>query len=253
MFDFTDTTVLVTGATSGFGAATARRFHALGARVIATGRRLERLDELATELGQGLHPLAFDVGDRAAVDAALATLHGDLAAVDILVNNAGLALGLKPAWQADLDDWLTMVRTNIDGVLYMTRALLPGMVERRHGHVINLSSVAANWPYPGGNVYGSTKAFLTQLSFNLRCDLNGTGVRVTSIEPGLCETEFSVVRFKGDSDAASRAYAGVDAMSADDIAEAVVWAASQPRHVNVNRIELMATEQAWGPFDIRRR
>lgn len=245
-------TVLVTGATAGFGAAMARRFVDLGDRVIGTGRRQERLDALRSELGEAFVPLCFDVSDRQACDDALATLSAEDRAVDILVNNAGLALGLGPAWESNLDDWMTMVRTNIDGVLYLTHALLPGMVERRTGHIVNLSSVAANWPYPGGHVYGSTKAFLTQLSFNLRSDLVGTGVRVTSIEPGLCDTEFSTVRFKGDAQAAAKPYADVDAMTADDIAEAVIWAASQPRHVNINRIELMATEQAWAGWSIHR-
>jgi 3-hydroxy acid dehydrogenase / malonic semialdehyde reductase len=252
MSDWSDTTVLVTGATAGFGQAIARRFAALGARVVGTGRRAERLEALRAELGSRFLPLVFDVRDRAAVEAALGSLSGAFARVDVLVNNAGLALGLDPVWKADPDDWEAMVRTNVDGVLHCTRALLPGMVERRRGHVVNLSSVAASWPYPGGHVYAATKAFVTQLSLAMRCDLVGTGVRVTSIEPGLAETEFSLVRFKGDSEAARRPYSGVEPLVAEDIAEAVVWAVSQPRHVNVNRIEIMATEQAWGPFAIHR-
>lgn len=240
--------VVVTGATSGFGRAAVRRFHALGYDVVGTGRRQERLDELSAELGARFTGLCFDISDRQACEAALSGV-GD---VDILVNNAGLALGLEPAWQASLDDWLTMVKVNIEGVLYLTRALLPGMVARKTGHIVNVSSVAASWPYPGSNVYGASKAFLTQFTLNLRCDLVGTRVRMTSIEPGLCETEFSLVRFKGDTAAASNPYANVEAMSADDIAEAIVWATQQPRHVNINRIELMATEQAWGPMAIHR-
>lgn len=245
-------TTLVTGATSGFGRAAVRRFHALGHRVIGTGRRQERLDELASELGERFVGLRFDVADREAVNAALASLQGPWAEIDVLVNNAGLALGLEPAHKANLDDWTTMVDTNINGVLYITRAVLPGMVERQRGHIVNISSIAANWPYPGGNVYGATKAFLSQFSNNLRSDLLGSRVRVSSIEPGLCETEFSLVRYKGDEGAAASPYANVEAMSADDIAEAIVWVTEVPRHVNVNRVELMATEQAWGPFAIHR-
>lgn len=252
MRDFTDSTVLVTGATAGFGAAVTRRFIDLGARVVGTGRRVERLETLREELGERFFPLVFDVRDRAAVDAALASLPEPFATIDVLVNNAGLALGLDPVQRADPDDWDTMVRTNVDGVLHCTHAVLPGMVERRRGHVVNLSSVAATWPYPGSHVYGATKAFVSQLSMSMRCDLIGTGVRVTSIEPGLAQTEFSLVRFRGDEGKAGRPYAGVDPLTADDIAEAVVWAVSQPRHVNVNRIEIMATEQAWGPFAIHR-
>jgi len=241
-------TVFITGVTSGFGRAAARQFHAKGHRVIGTGRRQERLDELAAELGQRFVGLCFDVTDRAAVDAAVAGV-GD---IDILVNNAGLALGLEPAWEADIEDWLTMVKVNIEGVLYLTRAVLPGMVARKHGHIVNVSSVAASWPYPGGNVYGASKAFLTQFTLNLRADLVGTRVRMSSIEPGLCETEFSLVRFKGDEAAADKPYADVEAMTADDIARTIVWVTEQPRHVNINRVELMATEQAWGPFAIAR-
>ena len=252
MTDLSDLTVLVTGATAGFGAATARHFAAEGARVIATGRRVARLEALVEEWGDQILPLAFDVGDRAAVDAALARLEGPFAEVDVLVNNAGLALGVEPAHRASLDEWETMVRTNVLGVLYVTRALLPGMVARQRGHIVNLGSIAGDWPYPGGNVYGGTKAFLAQLGRNLRCELLGSRVRVTSIEPGLAETEFSVVRFRGDADQAEKPYAGVEPLTADDIAEAILWAVRQPRHVNVNRIEIMATEQAWGPFAIHR-
>ena len=254
MTDWNNTTVLITGATSGFGAAAARKYHALGAWVIATGRRADRLISTQDELGDRYSFLVFDVGIRSEVDEAMDTmrLFPGFNGIDILVNNAGLALGLGPAQEADLDDWETMVRTNINGVLYMTRAILPGMVKRKRGHIVNISSIAASWPYPGGNVYGATKAFLTQFSLNIRCDVNGTGVRVTSIEPGLCETEFSLVRHQGDAAKAGEAYANVEAMSANDIAEAIVWVTAQPPHVNVNRMELMATNQAWATFDIRR-
>lgn len=240
--------VVVTGASSGFGEAIARRFVADGATVYGTGRRAERLSALATELGERFLPLVFDVTDRAAVQAALSGLQ-----VDVLVNNAGLALGLDPAWKADLDDWDTMISTNCTGLAYVTRAVLPGMVERGRGHVIMLSSVAASRPYPGGNVYGATKAFVSQLADNLRADLTGHPVRVTTLEPGLCdETEFSLVRFKGDADKARAAYRGVKALNGDDIAEAVRWVATLPPHVNINRMEMMPVMQSFGPLAVHR-
>ena len=245
-------TVCVTGATSGFGAAIARRFHAEGAYVIATGRRQDRLDALSAELGERLLPLAFDVGDREAVSKALGTLPAPFDEVDVLVNNAGLALGLGPAWTVDLADWDTMIRTNCNGVVYCTRALLPGMVARRRGHVINLGSAAASYPYPGGNVYGGTKAFVAQFSLNLRADLSGKNVRVTDIQPGIAETEFSVVRFKGDTDAAAKTYAGTRPLVAADIAETVLWCANLPEHVNINVLEVMPTDQSFSAFTIHR-
>jgi 3-hydroxy acid dehydrogenase/malonic semialdehyde reductase len=245
---------LVTGATAGFGAAIARLFVAEGWTVIAAGRRVERLEALRAELGEPLHPMALDVRDRAGVDAALAALPEHLRAIDLLVNNAGLALGLDPAHKADLDDWETMIDTNIKGLVYMTRALLPGMVERGRGHVVNISSVAANYPYPGGNVYGGTKAFVRQFSLNLRADLIGAPVRVTDIEPGMCGgTEFSNVRFHGDDAAADRVYEGVDYLTAGDVAEAVRWAVMQPAHVNINTLELMPVQQAFSPFAVSRK
>lgn len=252
MTDFTDVCVMVTGATAGFGAAATRRFIAAGARVVATGRRTERLVALRESLGDRVLPVAFDMSDREAIARAVETLPDGFADVTILVNNAGLALGLDPSASASLDDWDTMIDTNVRGLVHLTRHLLPGMVARGRGHVINISSVAANWPYPGGNVYGASKAFVSQFSRNLRSDLLGKGIRVTAIEPGLCETEFSVVRFKGDADAAKTPYQGLDPLTADDIAESIVWAASQPQHVNVNQIELMATNQAFGPFIFHR-
>ncbi len=252
MMDMTDWTVMVTGASSGYGEATARRFAALGARVILTGRREAPLKALAAELGDRTLPVAFDVGSKEQVHAAIDALPAPFDKVDILVNNAGLALGLEPSWKTDLTEWETMVQTNILGVLYCTRRLLPGMVERGRGHVINISSIAANYPYPGGNVYGATKAFVKQLSLNLRADLLGHPVRVTNIEPGLSKTNFSVVRFRGDESAADKAYEGVQPLSGDDIAEACIWAATLPAHVNINRIELMPTMQANGPLAVHR-
>ena len=252
MTDPSALTVLVTGSTSGYGAATARRFHAAGARVILTGRRQERLDEMASELGERVHTLCFDVRDRDAVQAAIDGLAAPWDAIDVLVNNAGLALGLEPAWATDLDDWEAMVDTNCKGLMFCTRTVLPGMVARGGGHVINISSIAGNWPYPGGNVYGASKAFVTQLSHNLRADLLGHPIRVTNIEPGLSRTEFSLVRFKGDAEAADKPYEGVDPLTGDDIAEAVFWAATLPRHVNIDRIELFPTMQAFGPLPIHR-
>src|ERR1700761_1651000 len=244
--------VFVTGASSGFGAAVARKFAADGARVIASARRAERVQELASEFGPQILPLSLDVRDRDAVAAAVAGLPEEFKAVDLLVNNAGLALGLGPAQDADLDDWDQMIDTNCKGLVYCTREILPGMVARKRGHVINLGSVAGTWPYPGGNVYGGTKAFVHQFSLNLRSDLHGTGVRVTCIEPGMADTEFSLVRFSGDKGKADNVYAGMQPMTADDIAESIHWAATMPQHVNVNTIELMATAQSFAPFQVAR-
>jgi 3-hydroxy acid dehydrogenase / malonic semialdehyde reductase len=247
-------TVFITGASSGFGAATARRFAARGDRVIAAARRTERLRSLADELGPDvLLPLTLDVRDRASVERVTASLPPDWAEVDILVNDAGLALGLEPAQEADLDQWVQMIETNCTGLVVMTRALLPQMVTRGTGHIVNLGSIAGTYPYPGGNVYGATKAFVHQFSLNLRSDLHGTGIRVTCIEPGLSGgTEFSQVRFGGDVERAAAFYAGTQPLTADDIAAAIEWATSQPPNVNVNTIELMATSQSFAPFQIHR-
>jgi 3-hydroxy acid dehydrogenase/malonic semialdehyde reductase len=245
-------TVFVTGASSGFGAAIARRFAASGARVIASARRAERLKDLAAELGSSVLPVTLDVRDRAAVFAAVSDFPAEFANVDVLVNNAGLALGQDPAQAADLDDWDQMVDTNCKGLAYVTRAVLPGMVARRKGHVINLGSVAGGYPYPGGNAYGGSKAFVHQFSLGLRSDLHGTGVRVTCVEPGLADTEFSTVRFHGDRARADAVYTGMQPLTATDIAESVYWAASLPPHVNVNVIELMATAQSFAAFQVAR-
>jgi len=247
-------TVFVTGASSGFGAAAARRFAACGDRVVAAARRTERLQLLAGELGSdALLPVTLDVQDRSSVERLVSSLPPDFAEVDILVNNAGLALGQEPAAEADLDQWEQMIETNCTGLVYMTRALLPQMVARGRGHVVNLGSIAGTYPYPGGNVYGATKAFVHQFSLNLRSDLHGTGVRVTCIEPGLCGgTEFSDVRFGGDRERAAAVYAGMQPLTAEDIAAAIEWATSQPSHVNINTIELMPVSQSFAPFQVDR-
>ena len=246
-------TALVTGATAGFGAAITRRLVAQGWRVIAAGRRQDRLDALAAELDDAVLPLALDVTDSAAVAALPDSLPDGWRHVDLLVNNAGLALGLAPAQESTLADWDRMVATNVTGLIHMTRALLPGMVARNHGHVVNLGSIAGTYPYPGGHVYGATKAFVAQFTLNLKADLVGTNVRVTDIEPGLCGgTEFSEVRFGGDTEKAAAVYKGTTPLTAEDIAEAVAWVVHLPKHVNINRIEMMPTCQASASFAIKR-
>jgi len=246
-------TVLITGATAGFGAATARRYAAAGAKIVATGRRAARLDALKAEIGaDAIHTVELDVRDAAAVQAAVDGLPPAFAQIDVLVNNAGLALGLAPAQSADLADWDTMIDTNCKGLAYCTRAVLPGMVARDRGHIVNLGSTAGTYPYPGGNVYGASKAFVKQFSLNLRADLHGTKVRVTNLEPGLAETEFSSVRFKGDAARAEAVYKGVETMKAEDIAEVIFFCTTLPAHLNVNRLELMPVAQAFNPLAIKR-
>lgn len=245
-------TVLITGATSGFGKATAIRFINEGWRVIGTGRRADRLEALKKEFGDAFHPAAFSVTDKDAIDGFLSSLPAGFKDIDILVNNAGLALGVEPAHKTSLDEWETMIDTNTKGLVYMTRAVLPGMVERSRGHVVNLGSVAGNYPYPGGNVYCATKAFVKQFTLCLRADLAGTNVRMTNIEPGLCETEFSVIRYRGDKEAADKVYAGVQPIVAEDIAEIIHWVCNLPKHVNINRVEVMPTCQGFNGFNIVR-
>ncbi|MFM5876417.1 SDR family oxidoreductase [Aeromonas veronii] len=245
---------MVTGASSGFGESISRQLVQAGYKVIGTGRRAERLAALADELGEQFLPLAFDVQDKAATRAAIAALPAEWSEVDLLVNNAGLALGLEPAHKADLEDWEQMIATNISGLTLLTRLLLPGMVARNRGHVINIGSIAGTYPYPGGNVYGATKAFVKQFSLNLRADLAGTAIRVTNVEPGLCGgTEFSNVRFHGDDAKAASVYQGVEAIQPDDIANTVLWVSQQPAHVNINSIEIMPVAQTFGPLNISRR
>jgi NADP-dependent 3-hydroxy acid dehydrogenase YdfG len=230
----------------------ALRFAGAGWRVIATGRRADRLESLRTELGTACHTVTLDVRDRDRVMPSLGNLPPPFDAVDVLVNNAGLALGLETAQEADLENWDVMVDTNVKGLMYATRAVLPGMVSRNRGHIVNMGSVAATTPYPGGNVYGATKAFVHQFSRNLRADLLGTAVRVTDVEPGLAETEFSIVRFKGDAERAQSVYKGTQPLTALDIADIVFWVVTLPAHVNVNLMEIMPVAQAWGPPAIHR-
>lgn len=248
-------TIFITGASAGFGEACARIFAAEGARLILTARRMDKLTALRGELetaAAGIHVVQLDVRDRAAVDSVVAALPEEFREIDVLVNNAGLALGLEPAHQVDIEDWEVMVDTNIKGLMYCTRAILPGMVERNRGHIVNISSTAGSWPYPGGNAYGGTKAFVTQFSRNLRADLIGKKVRVTCIQPGMAETEFSNVRFKGDDAKAKQVYNGVEPLTAVDIAETVSWVVNRPAHVNINALEVMSVNQSWGPFTIHR-
>ncbi len=245
--------VLITGASAGFGQALARWFVQRGHRVIGTGRRQERLTALRNELGANFHGLAFDLCDEAALNQALAALPAEFQPIDVLVNNAGLARGLEPAQRADWADWQQMIDTNISALARITHRLLPAMVERNRGHIINLGSIAGSYPYPGSNVYGATKAFVKQFSLNLRADLLGTRVRVSNIEPGLCGgTEFSQVRFHGDAARAAAVYAGVQALSAEDVAAVIGWVAELPEHVNINRLELMPTAQSFAGLAVAR-
>ena len=245
-------TALITGATSGFGAAAVRRFATDGWRVIATGRRADRLQALVDELGSDrVHAVAFDIRDEAAMDTALAALPEAFRDIDLLINNAGLALGTAPAQSADLNDWRTMIATNIDSLVTLTRRLLPALIARK-GAIINISSIAGSYPYPGGNVYGGTKAFVTQFSLGLRSDLHGTGVRVTSIEPGMAETEFTLVRTHGDQAASDKMYGGANPMTAEDIAEQLYYIATLPPHLNINRLEIMPVTQSFAGFQVAR-
>ena len=245
-------TVLITGATSGIGEAAARAFVAAGWRVVATGRRADRLDAMVRSLGADkVHPAPFDVCDEAARDAALAALPAGFADIDLLVNNAGLALGTKPAQQSDVAQWKRMIDTNVTAMASLTHKLLPGLIARR-GAIINLSSIAATYPYAGGNVYGGTKAFVHQFTLGLRSDLAGTGVRVTSIEPGMVETEFTMVRTGGDAAAHQSLYGGATPMTGDDIAAAMLWVAELPPHLNVNVLEVMPVSQSFAGFQVAR-
>jgi serine 3-dehydrogenase (NADP+) len=245
-------TALITGATSGFGAAAVRRFTAAGWRVIATGRRADRLQQLVDEIGADkVHAAAFDIRDEAAMDAALAALPDGFCDIDLLVNNAGLAQGTLPAQTALLSDWRTMIDTNITALVTLTHRLLPALVARK-GAIINISSVAGVYPYPGGNAYGGSKAFVSQFSLGLRSDLHGTGVRVTTIEPGMAETEFTLVRTHGDQAASDKLYTGANPMTAEDIAESIFYVATLPPHLNINRLEIMPVTQSFAGFQVAR-
>lgn len=245
--------VFITGATAGFGAEMTRRFVAEGHQVIASGRRRDRLDELTATLGEAVLPVVMDVSDKRSIETALAGLPAAWQNIDVLINNAGLALGTEPAQSASLEDWETMIATNCTGLVTMTHKILPGMVARGRGTVINIGSTAGAYPYPGGNVYGASKAFVEHFTTNLRGDLNGTGVRATTIAPGLCGgTEFSNVRFKGNDAAAAKVYEGTVPLNAGDIAETAYWIATLPAHVNINYIELMPTCQGFSPLTIKR-
>ena len=251
-------TVLITGASSGFGEACARRYAQQGDSLVLLARSEAKLHALAKALqAEHGHDLAIfcaglDVRDARAVDQCCASLPADFAAVDILINNAGLALGVAPAHQAEIDDWEVMVDTNIKGLMRMTRNILPGMVERNRGHIVNMGSVAASWPYPGGNAYCASKAFVQQFSRTLLADLLGTQVRVTHIDPGLAETNFSRVRMHGDNAKADAVYEGTRPIVAEDIAEIIYWTTAVPDHININSLEVMPVCQAWGPFAIDR-
>jgi len=247
-------TVLITGASSGFGEACARKFASEGADLVICARRQDRIEALTEELSAqtNVHGMALDVSDREAVESLASAIPESFRDIGILINNAGLALGLGGADEADLDQWDTMVDTNIKGLMYCTRAILPLMVARRGGHVVNLGSVAASWPYPGGNTYGGTKAFVQQFSRNLRSDLLGKNIRVTNVEPGMSETEFSIVRFEGDTQKASQVYAGTKPLSGSDIAEIIWFVTALPSHININQLEIMPSCQAWSPFAVHR-
>lgn len=245
-------TAMVTGATSGIGEATVRTLVASGWRCVATGRRQARLDALVEELGPDkVHAATFDVTDEADRDAALAALPEPFSAIDLLVNNAGLALGTAPAQHADLVQWKTMIDTNVTALVSLTHKLLPQLIERR-GAIVNISSVAATYPYTGGNVYGGTKAFVRQFTLGLRSDLQGTGVRVTSIEPGMVETEFTLVRTGGNEVAHEKLYGGANPMTAGDIAETIRWVAELPPHLNINTLEMMPVSQSFAGFQVAR-
>ena len=243
--------VLITGASAGFGKALAERLVANGHRVIGCARRLDKLNALANTLGEAFLPVVMDVSDTASIPQIIADLPADFKQIDVLVNNAGLALGTEPAQKADLDDWMLMIDTNIKGLMALTHAVLPAMVARDSGYIINVGSIAGSWPYFGGNVYGATKAFVKQFSLNLRADLIGTQVRVTNLEPGnVAGTEFSNVRYHGDDDKAAQVYDGFKTMTGDDIGDILLWLIESPAHINVNRLEVMPVAQTYNGLTI---
>ncbi|MBJ7537348.1 SDR family NAD(P)-dependent oxidoreductase [Marinomonas transparens] len=244
--------VLITGATSGFGLSSARLFAKQGWNLLLTGRRHERLSALADELAGStkVHIATLDVRDNQQVVDFVKTIPEAFKNIQCLINNAGLALGTDPSDQAKLSDWHTMIETNVTGLVNVTHAVLPLLLNKSGASIINLASIAANWAYPGSHVYGASKAFVAQFSRNLRCDLVGKGVRVTSLEPGLSESEFSIVRFNGDQDKYDQLYKGANALQSDDIANIIYWLACQPAHININSLEVMPTSQAWSNFNV---
>lgn len=245
--------VLITGASAGFGAAMCRVFATAGYDVVGAARRLDKLQALADELGNRFYPLEMDVSNTESIRNALESLPEEFSEIDCLINNAGLALGLDKASEADFADWETMIHTNIIGLSFLTRQVLPQMVARNQGYIMNLGSIAGTYPYPGGNVYGATKAYVRQFSLNLRADLAGTNVRVSNIEPGLCGgTEFSNVRFKGDDERAAKLYENVQFIRPEDIAETALWLYRRPAHMNVNSIEIMPVAQTFGALPVSR-
>ncbi|WP_395825771.1 SDR family NAD(P)-dependent oxidoreductase [Collimonas sp.] len=245
--------VLITGATAGFGAEMARTFTKNGHQVIATGRRKDRLEQLAAELGEAVLPIVMDVTDKHSISNALASLPTAWQEIDVLINNAGLALGTEAAQLASLEEWETMIETNCKGLVTMTRLVLPDMVKRGRGTIINLGSIAGEYPYRGGNVYGATKAFVKQFTLNLRADLVGSGVRATDLAPGLCGgTEFSNVRYRGNDEAAPKVYEGTQPLTPADIANTAYWIATLPAHININRIEMMPNCQGFAGMNIKR-
>lgn len=245
--------ILITGASAGFGKAMCETFIQAGYRVIGAARRLEKLNDLKTQLGNHFLPLQMDLTDKHSIQTALASLPDEFAQIDCLINNGGLALGLDKASEANFSDWETMIQTNILGLTFLTRQVLPQMVARKDGYIINIGSIAGTYPYPGGNVYGATKAFVRQFSLNLRADLQGTGLRVTNIEPGLCgDTEFSNVRFKGDDERAKALYENVEFIKPEDIANTALWLYQCPKHMNVNAIEIMPVAQSFNPLAVVR-
>ncbi len=244
--------VMITGATGGFGEAFARKFAAAGCKLILTSRKADKLDALGASLPVAVHKIIMDVRDRKVIEAAFAAIPAEFQAIDLLINNAGGAFGLEAAQDAQMDDWQNMIESNNLGLVTCTHGVLPAMVKRGGGHIINIGSTAGSYPYPGGSVYCASKAFVKQFSLALRADLISTGVRVTNIEPGMVETTFSLNRFKGDADKASQVYEGANPLTADDVAETVFWAATQPPRVNINRIELMPTTQGPGALGVYR-
>jgi 3-hydroxy acid dehydrogenase/malonic semialdehyde reductase len=244
--------VMITGATGGFGEAFARKFAAAGCKLILTSRKADRLDALVKSLPVAVHKIILDIRDRKAIEAAFAAIPAEFRAIDLLINNAGGAFGVEPAQEAQLDDWQNMIEANDLGLVVCTHCVLPDMVKRKGGHIINIGSVAGTYPYPGGSVYCAVKAFVKQFSLSLRADLTNTGVRVTNVEPGMVETPFSLNRFRGDTAKAAKVYEGAHALTAEDIAETVFWAATQPPRVNINRIEVMPVTQASGPLQVYR-